>query len=579
MFINIVHYQNRIIIHRTNMELFFTSIASLLPSKSSTSTLIKSVSISKRTQNRLIYSLVGLGVFFRLFHFFNNRSFFIDELFLSVNLIKMNYWQLATLPFEYEQKAPLGYLWVSRTFVLLLGNHEQALRLFSLLCGLAALFLFVPVARYFLKSWGAVVAVGILALSTAAVYHSVEAKQYSVELLATVLCLYWYIHYKDAATFKSLVIWGVLGGALVWFAFPTIFVLAGICAAICLPAAMQRDWLRVALCLIPCTIWLVSFGLQYHFFISKYHDSGWLTDFFKVRYDAYLPIMQPLAAIKWLGTKFYLFLVHPLGLLVNTNDESNNNLNHLGLRHISKLSWLFRLLIVLGAYFLFRKNKWYFLVLFTPVALALLASSASQYPFHERFMLFLAPPIILALAYGGQQLVTRIFPNRRVAYLAVGILLVSSLINSVQQVVNRDAFYNRAYYRDVALFINDRFREGDAVYVYWNMRQGYEYYKAAYNLKYNAVEGSFVKNQSRNQVDYLQHLQPDFASFKGKKRLWIIYDTAFRDPIGDYVDVPAWYYSKAFPPGRVLNDYFSTLGKNTRVYHKGNFAINLVEFN
>ncbi|MBC3542129.1 glycosyltransferase family 39 protein, partial [Rufibacter sp. H-1] len=89
----------------------------------------------------------------------------------------------------YEQKAPLGFLWAERLAVELLGKGEMALRLFPLLCGLAALAAFVPVARHFLRPWAAALAVGLLALASPAVYHAVEAKQYSTELLASVLAL------------------------------------------------------------------------------------------------------------------------------------------------------------------------------------------------------------------------------------------------------------------------------------------------------------------------------------------------------------------------------------------------------
>ena len=86
-----------------------------------------------------IIVVVFIGVFFRVFHFFHNRSLFIDELFLDINLIKMSFWELVAGSFMYEQKAPIGYLWAVKLCVLLLGKQEEALRLFSLLCGIGAL--------------------------------------------------------------------------------------------------------------------------------------------------------------------------------------------------------------------------------------------------------------------------------------------------------------------------------------------------------------------------------------------------------------------------------------------------------
>lgn len=530
--------------------------------------------IGEKTQRRLLYILLALGIFFRLFHFFDNRSFFIDELFLNINVVKMDFGQLATLPFEYEQKAPLGYLWSVRSFVALFGKQEQALRLFSLLCGIASLLFFWPVARFFLKSWGAVVAVGLLALAYPAVYHSVEAKQYSAELLATIVSLYLYTRYRDKATLLAALSWGVLGGLLLWFSFPTIFVLAGIGMVVCLSALVKKDWKRFGLYLLSCTLWLVSFGLVYYFFVSKFHDSGWLSYFFKIKYEGYLPLTTAPALAKWLAFKAYDFLDHPMGLLLDVD----NTQSYFGLKHVLKMGWLYLLCGGIGACFLLTKRKQYFIILFVPLGLALAASALAQYPFYQRFTLFLAPLIMLVIGYGAQ-IGSQYLPSSKLTYILVGLLLAPPLVNSAHQVVDTSLFYNREYYRDAVFFVNDNFQSDDAVYVYWNMRQGYEYYKQAYPLRYTAIRGSFAKNESSNQAEYLQNLQKDFGTFKGKKRLWFVYDVNNRDAIGDYVDKPAWYHDKAYPPGRLLHEYFSQLGRKVQQVQKGNCVVVLYELN
>lgn len=529
--------------------------------------------IDERTARRLIYALLMLGVGFRLFHFFNNRSFFIDELFLNVNLIKLNFWELATRSLEYEQKAPLGYLWAVRAFVEVLGKQEPVLRLFALLCGLGTLFMFVPVARLFLKPWGTVVAVGILALAYPAIYHSVEAKQYSTELFASVLALYLYTKFNSKTTLVALLAWGMLGGLLLWFSLSTIFILAGIGMAVCLKALIDKDRPRFFRYLIPGALWMLNFGLIYHFFVAKYKDSDWLSYFFKIKYEGFLPVRSPVAAAKWLLVKAYAFLSHPLGMLL----EVDNSLNYFGFKHVLKMGWLYLPLIVIGTYFLFRANKQSFLVLAIPISLTLLASALSQYPFYQRFTLFLAPAIILLLAYGAQQLVSRYLRGQLFSCLLFFLLLAPSFANSARQVINPDTFYNREYYREAVFYVNDNFRPGDAVYVYWNMRQAYDYYRGAYGLRYTATKASYVKNQSTSQADYFKNLAPDFAAFQGKKRLWFIYDSNNRDAIGDFVDQPAWYHEKASPPGQLLDRYFTQIGKRVALYRRGYYKVALYE--
>ncbi|TVT43474.1 hypothetical protein FNT36_05140 [Hymenobacter setariae] len=514
-------------------------------------------------QQRLLLMLLGLGFFFRLFHFFHNRSFFIDELFLNVNVIKFNFWQLATEPFAYEQKAPLGYLWASRLCVVLLGKKEQALRLVSLLSGLGSLVVFVPVARYFLRGWGVVLAVGALALAWPVVYHSVEAKQYSTELFATVLALRLYIKYHRQPTLGAQLAWGLGGALLLWFSFSAIFVLAGMGMAICLPALVQRDWKKLASYVVPCGLWVLSFGALYVLFVSKYHKSEWLTFFFNVKYNAYPPITQPVVALRWLAGKIYDLLDHPLGLRLDVDLVNQSPLIKFGL----KLGWVALPVLALGVYRLARQQGQWLLLFLLPLVLALAASAVSQYPFYERFTLFLAPLIFLVLAYGVQQLGHWSLAGVQLRPLVVGLLLAVSLANVTRQAVEVNRFYNQSYFREVMLYLNDHVRPGDGVYVYWNMRPAYDYYHDAYDLKYNAVEGSYVKNKSLSQADYLRNLQPDFATLRGKRRLWHVYDANMFDGIGDIVGQPTWYFAPGRKPGGMLNNYFGTLGKRVEHYH------------
>jgi hypothetical protein len=515
-------------------------------------------------QQRVLLVLLALGFFFRLFHFFNNRSFFIDELFLNVNIIKLNFWQLATQPFAYEQKAPLGYLWVSRLCVLLLGKKEPALRLFSLVCGLGSLVCFVPVARYFLRSWSVVLAVGVLALSWPAVYHSVEAKQYSCELFATILALFLYIKYHRQTALGPLLAWGLGGGLLLWFSFSVIFVLVGMSIAICLPALVQRDWKKLAGYLVPCGLWMLSFGIVYVLFVGKYHKSEWLTFFFKVKYNAYLPLTSAGAALHWLAAKVYDLLDHPLGLRLDVDLVEYSA----PFKFFVKMGWVALPLLGLGVYRLGRQHGQWLLLFLLPLALALAASAVAQYPFYERFTLFLMPLVLLALAYGVQQLGHRSRAGGRLQLLVIGLLLAISLANVTRQAVQAKRFYNQSYYREIMLYLNDHVQPGDGVYVYWNMRPAYDYYHDAYQLKYTAVEGSYVKNKSVSQADYLRNLQPDFATLRGKNRLWYLYDANMLDGIADMVGQPTWYFDPHQIPGWLLNRYFATLGKRVDYYHR-----------
>ncbi|GGK56564.1 glycosyltransferase family 39 protein [Rufibacter glacialis] len=510
---------------------------------------------SKSTTMRDLYMvfIIMAGILLRLFHYLDNRSLWLDELYLGISLIKMDFWELATQPLAYEQKAPLGYLWTVKFCVLLFGKGEMALRLFSLLSGIATLFVFVPVARYFLKPWAALVALALLALATPVVYHSVEAKQYATELLASVLALFFYLRYHRQTEIGPLLKWGVAGAVLLWFSYSVIFVLASLAITVSLDKILKRKWgrlFRYGWAFVP---WLLSFGVIYGLFLGKTKDSAWLIHFFQHYYDAFLPLLPTsLNDLKWFPAKALSLLKNPMG----------QNALHLHwpyayvLEHLRVVPFL---LMVGGALLLAKKNRERFLVLVMPVLLVLFASGLKLYPFHERFLLFLFPMFTLLTCYGAQAL-NSFWGKRQKMPLVLGCLLLTPAVwNTVWEVYNPRLFTRKEASREALLFIQKNYQRGDVVYVYWNMRQAYAYYQEAYQLTFPVIQGKDVKNASATQTDYLKNLEPDFQQVKSHKRVLFLYNEYIKSDIGQFVGQPTWYFQSV--PGKMLEPAFETLGK------------------
>jgi hypothetical protein len=71
--------------------------------------------------------LALLGAATRLRLYFVNRSLWLDEVFIALNLSRRSFAELAK-PL-YNQGAPLGFLWIEKAVTGLLGNAEWVLRL------------------------------------------------------------------------------------------------------------------------------------------------------------------------------------------------------------------------------------------------------------------------------------------------------------------------------------------------------------------------------------------------------------------------------------------------------------------
>ncbi|MDB5262061.1 MAG: hypothetical protein JWQ14_1342 [Adhaeribacter sp.] len=523
----------------------------------------------------LVWILIGLGIFFRLFHYLYNRSLWVDEVYLASSLIRMNFWELTAPALDYEQKAPIGFLWLVRLAVVLFGKSEFALRFIPLLSGIAALILFVPLCRYFLKPLGVVVAVGIMALASPLVYHAVETKQYSTELFATVTALYLYTRYHDKRGLLFALQWGFWGAVIIWFSYASIFILAGMAGGLGLYYLLRKDWAAFAITGLMGIVWLLSFTINYFLFTNKYADSEWLVIWFRNE-AAFMPLVPAsLADLKWFGSTLYKALFYPLGLLWQANGLHNRVLQLL-----FKLPLLPLFFLATGLWAIFRQNRKFFWVLIFPLGLTLLASGLDIYPFYERLLVFLAPPLILFIAWGGDYL-TRLLPDRhtRWRYILPLLLLAIPLASSAAQVINPHLFggYKKAYHRETLFYVNDRFKPGDVVYVYWNVQHTYRFYKEAYNLKFNAIQGKDMRYSSSDTKAYFRNLEDDFDALRGKKRVWVIYNKFYVIKIGDIVGTPAYYYADLIN-GKKLHAKFLTMGKVRDSYKTLDVNVSLFDF-
>ena len=133
-------------------------------------------------------ALLVAGAALRIWQYLSNNSLWLDEAALARNIVDRAPRHLLQ-PLDYAQVAPAGFLLIEKAVVSLLGNTEWGLRLFPLLCGLAALLIFRRLAARVLPAWWAVYATGLFALATPLVYFSSQVKQSSSDAAATVVVL------------------------------------------------------------------------------------------------------------------------------------------------------------------------------------------------------------------------------------------------------------------------------------------------------------------------------------------------------------------------------------------------------
>ncbi|MCZ4222989.1 glycosyltransferase family 39 protein [Pedobacter rhodius] len=518
----------------------------------------------------LFLSIIVLGVFLRLYHYFINRSLWLDEGYLTSSLLNFNFQQLVTKPLDYQQKAPIGFLLIVKLFLNIFGYNEYGLRIVPLLSGLLSILIFIPVTKYFLKSTGILVAVAILCISPAFVYHSVEIKQYSTELLCSILSFYLFIKYRTQNGFKEIIIWSLGGGIILWFSFSAIFILGGISLGLSVYYLITKQWNILFRSFIPFITWLVSFILLFVFFINKTPDAEWVINWFRF-YGDFMPLPpKSVSDLSWFFKSFYRMLDYPMGLLWDFFESGTQTHSYVPFIKMPFLPFIF---LGAGIYFCFKKSLQNFNVLVFPLLLVLLASGLELYPLTERFWLFLTPILMIFIGMGLDCLIKR----KPLKIIIVILLLISPVIQSFQSIRNSAAFYKhkKSYQKESFDMINKEFKAGDAVYVYWNELPGFKVYSNLKKYKFNAIEGQDFRWNSANLADYNTNLSSDFKKFKNNKRVWVIFNNKFLSNVGDPISMPKWYYENKNLPAANLKTELSKIGKFIKTSNTADVSVYL----
>lgn len=362
----------------------------------------------------LAWSLVAVGIVLRAGHLLANRSLWLDEAMLGLNILDRGFAGLMQ-PLDMAQNAPLGYLWAVKVSTVLFGEGEIALRLPTFLAGIGTLVLLVPLARRLLRPEGIPVAVGLAACSAPLVYFAAEVKPYAVDVFVTTGLLLLGavgLGFRRAGTEEGKAHdpgppaadaagiprardpgappveepgrdWWFLflaAGILAQlFSYAAVFVLAALGTVLGVHVLVRRD--RQALGRLGGTVgvWLVVFVTLYLRFYddaaADAHDRGFWS-------SGFVPWGDGAAGVwSWFLSREYLLL-----------DVVGSSLIPPALLLLLALAGIVAFVRSGGASAA--------ALLLAPVLFALIAAGAGEYPFAGRLVLFAAVPAVLLIAHG-----------------------------------------------------------------------------------------------------------------------------------------------------------------------------------
>src|SRR5262249_20204617 len=159
--------------------------------------------------------LLLIGVVLRLSQYIANRSLWLDEAMLALNIVNRSFVELLQ-PLDYAQGAPLGFLFLEKALTLLFGNADYVLRFVPLICGLVLIWLiYVLAERILLRAVAVVAAVALSVVSESLIYYASEIKQYSGDALMCLLLILATVRYLDGNLRHRVL--APLGAVAIWF--------------------------------------------------------------------------------------------------------------------------------------------------------------------------------------------------------------------------------------------------------------------------------------------------------------------------------------------------------------------------
>ena len=336
--------------------------------------------------------MAGTAFFLCLSYFIENRSLWLDEAFLAMNIPDKS-WFALWLPLDYLQVAPPLFLTITKFFYLTLPlSVEQTLRFFPLLCTIGSILLFLPFARLFLPNRILLApAFALFCLNSQLIYFSQEFKQYAPDLFWGMLTCFLFskIRFQTTSLIR-LFYWGLAFGTLMLISQTTVFIVAAGLATETLcggtltlfPFSVNRRAVRH---LASFTAgWLIPVALMLGLYLNNPHRD--YMDFWWSNFGAFpQPDFGSLTAsmMSLFDFLFYdRFLAGAPSLLFVIYD----------------ITLILFLVSLLAAPILIRPSRLACFLLFLFLAV-LTAGCLHLYPFQERTTLYLLPFIIIVFCH------------------------------------------------------------------------------------------------------------------------------------------------------------------------------------
>ena len=397
-------------------------------------------------KNKFILIIIFcVAIYFRVNAYLINNSFFTDEVLLALNVLNRNFIELIQ-PLNYFQSAPYLFLIMTKIVVSVTGVNELCFRLIPFVSSILSVIIFYMLCDFiFEKTWTKYIALFSFAINYQLLFYSQVFKQYSTDVLFVVLFVYLALKYQNKFdSLKICTLGGIFSAIGLMFSFPLFFVIPSIYVSLLI--FHKNQWLKLLYSSIyPVFSIVVYYVLNLGFVKNSEHLLGYWADGFKIfSISLYKDVI------------YFLFFYEPLHILLV-------------------------ILVILGFYFIFRKNHFCFCVISFTLIISLLAAYLKLYPLSYRLTLYLLPILIILYVAPLDDLPKNRF-GKTIILLVTSIYLITGYFSFLQKFVTGKISYLRQDVKPLLEILSKDKNDNEKIYLYYGSVNSYFYYSLFKNI-------------------------------------------------------------------------------------------------
>lgn len=439
--------------------------------------------IKFRFENILLLFVIIAGISISIFQILHNRSLWLDESYLALNIINSGFMQLFQ-PLDFCQVAPILFLQIEKFFSLIFGNSEFGLRLFPLLCFWGSIYFIYKIFRILnLNIYVMILSMSLFVFNGTIIYYSSEVKQYMADVLVLSGMYYFTLRSYEKTSIKYILL-GALGTISIFLSNVSPIIL--LCCGIYLfYIDFKSGWKELKHIFTTSIVWLFFFGIYFLLFIYNHPTREFMLGYWSNE-GAFMPL-NPLdiELYKFLIRKYYFFY-----------------------HDLFEFGWggfyILQIVFLFGCFNLMEKKQ--IRILFfsiAPVLVHLGLSSLKLYPFDLRLILYTIPAFLIILSFGLDYIILFLTKANKHITESLSLIIVFSFLFSIYLKVPIE----RSELKRCFTYIKKNIKEEDKIYFSNFSSFPFQYYKQTSNLDFpnNEIYYGNLENQ-KEFIDEIKNL-------------------------------------------------------------------------